>query len=707
MSSAKRPSFIAVLILSVSVVTGFSQNAPTLTVGSGMGPAGNVVEVPVNLAVGSYPVGTIQFEVTFPTALAVESVVAGTAAAAAGKAVTSNTSSPGLVRFLLFGLNTNSVGSGCVALLRVAIAAGTPPGQVVLTIRSIVAADLNGYPVTLAGGNGSITVLAPADTAPPVIISISTTVRSRNAVITWVTDEASDSQVEYGTSSTLGTTSELRKTLVTSHSGGVSGLKANTDYQFRVKSRDAAGNLAVSQTHSFRTTTSSGRAASMFYPRLVSQNGSTTSPDGSEYTGIAVVNLGSIDAILTFTAYDPQGAEIIADGLVNPAEIGLAPGMQLPLVDAELFGSGMTHNGRIGWIKLDSSATGVSGFTLMFNGSLSVLDGAPAFVTPVVSSILSEVEDEGFTQIHIANPNEDQVPIRVDLVRQDGTARASADRIVNGNGVIADYLTELFPDTPLDSSDYIRILSGRGVAPFEMLGKPAQYLEGLNGQDTTCGSKVLYSPQYAVGGPWRSTLSVINLDATPGTVTFRLLGDDGAQIGPTRVLPIDGNGKILLKDQSFFVTPVGIVQGYVNITADVNLSGSVVFGDPGRRVFAAALPLASTLQDEAIFGHIASSETYFTGLALLNPSDSAATVTLEVFASDGTLQGTVTETIEARHRVSKLLTQYFPALAGQNRNSGYVRMASDNPVAAFALFGTHDLSVLSAVPAQPAPRSGP
>jgi hypothetical protein len=49
------------------------------------------------------------------------------------------------------------------------------------------------------------------------------------------------------------------------------------------------------------------------------------------------------------------------------------------------------------------------------------------------------------------------------------------------------------------------------------------------------------------------------------------------------------------------------------------------------------------------------------------------------------------------------LTELFPSLAGANRSSGYIRITVDKPVAGFALFGTHDLSVLSAVPPQVVP----
>ena len=47
--------------------------------------------------------------------------------------------------------------------------------------------------------------------------------------------------------------------------------------------------------------------------------------------------------------------------------------------------------------------------------------------------------------------------------------------------------------------------------------------------------------------------------------------------------------------------------------------------------------------------------------------------------------------------------KYFPDLVGQNHRSGYVKIKADRGVASFAVFGTYDLQVLSAIPAQVVP----
>src|SRR5581483_6941717 len=103
-------------------------------------------------------------------------------------------------------------------------------------------------------GDFTFTTLAPPDTTPPTISSVAASgVTSSGATITWTTNEASDSQVEYGTTTGYGLQTALNATLLTSHSAALSGLSASTLYHYRVKSRDAAGNLAVSGDFTFTT----------------------------------------------------------------------------------------------------------------------------------------------------------------------------------------------------------------------------------------------------------------------------------------------------------------------------------------------------------------------------------------------------------------------------------------------------------------------
>jgi hypothetical protein len=236
------------------------------------------------------------------------------------------------------------------------------------------------------------------------------------------------------------------------------------------------------------------------------------------------------------------------------------------------------------------------------------------------------------------------------------------------------------------------------------MGKKPKYVYALNGQDAGVESTVLYAPQYIAGAGYRTTLSIVNLDGVAGTVTLRLIGDDGLQIGETRSEEIQGKGKVRITDQNYFVERgEKAISGYVEVRSrGVRLVGDVVFGDPEKEAFASSLPLVSELLKEMVFGHVVTNDTYWTGMVLLNPGLEEAGVTINLYDRMGNLVKWKYERVPAGHRTIGLLTGYFPGLMEEGFQQGYMKVTSDHGVAGFALFG-NGLRFLSAIPPQVVP----
>jgi hypothetical protein len=96
-------------------------------------------------------------------------------------------------------------------------------------------------------GGGDTT--APVFAGGPSVSGIT----SSSAVIGWATNEAATSRVEYGSTPSLGSFTQVSTALVTSHSVTLSGLTPATTYHYRARSSDAAGNEGVSQILTFAT----------------------------------------------------------------------------------------------------------------------------------------------------------------------------------------------------------------------------------------------------------------------------------------------------------------------------------------------------------------------------------------------------------------------------------------------------------------------
>ncbi|MCG3110724.1 MAG: fibronectin type III domain-containing protein [Candidatus Manganitrophus sp. SB1] len=103
-------------------------------------------------------------------------------------------------------------------------------------------------------GNRTFTTSATPDTTAPVLSGIAVgNVASTSVVISWSTHEAATSQVEYGPTTAYGSLSTLNTTLLAAHSASLTNLQPATTYNYRVISRDAAGNTATSGNNSFTT----------------------------------------------------------------------------------------------------------------------------------------------------------------------------------------------------------------------------------------------------------------------------------------------------------------------------------------------------------------------------------------------------------------------------------------------------------------------
>lgn len=93
-----------------------------------------------------------------------------------------------------------------------------------------------------------------ADKTPPEISDVlASAVTESKATISWITDEEATGQVEFGLTAGYGSTSPLNDIMITSHSITISGLASGTAYHYRVKSKDASGNNAVSADYTFTT----------------------------------------------------------------------------------------------------------------------------------------------------------------------------------------------------------------------------------------------------------------------------------------------------------------------------------------------------------------------------------------------------------------------------------------------------------------------
>ena len=149
--------------------------------------------------------------------------------------------------------------------------------------------DMGVYPYL-----GSVPV---ADTTPPVISNIqATSITPFWVRVSWTTDENSDTQVQLGNSTNYDFNTS-NSGLVTSHSSDVLYLQPGATYHFQVKSKDVAGNLAVSSDN------------------IVTTPAVNESP---VISGVQVTNVTSSNATFSWSTSKPANASINYSLTINP-----------------------------------------------------------------------------------------------------------------------------------------------------------------------------------------------------------------------------------------------------------------------------------------------------------------------------------------------------------------------------------------------------
>lgn len=109
--------------------------------------------------------------------------------------------------------------------------------------------------------NGCAGITSASNTSapppPPSTVNITNvqaaSLTTSSSQIVWTTDVAANSQVDYGTTTSYGSSTPVDSTMVTNHQVTLSGLAAGTTYYYQVSSTDAKSNNGHSGGHGFKT----------------------------------------------------------------------------------------------------------------------------------------------------------------------------------------------------------------------------------------------------------------------------------------------------------------------------------------------------------------------------------------------------------------------------------------------------------------------
>ena len=424
---------------------------------------------------------------------------------------------------------------------------------------------------------------------------------------------------------------------------------------------------------------------------------SSTPASDSAFQGLALSNETDNPMTVRVEARSLEGRIAAAEGLINPAFLTLAPRSQSVFLAEDWLGPGARRfNGsfRTAWSETQTSSLAFRG-----NTGPAALEGIGPLPAPSVDLWLPLAPEHQVSaprririfsagsattvELTFRNRFGNTVQTRQDAIAAHGTLDVVAP---SGSGFFEPASAQIRSAEPVS-------------ARLEVSGPGDSW--SLDARAVPSSNRYI-QPHVEWNGTFQTRFVFVNPSAQDRSVTLQLRSADGASVAPNSLLILMGfSTQSLTVEQLFGIqTPRGA--GWVEVNA------------PGGPVLVAAL--AADPNSGAAAGSFVESsgpglwsmpffvETsgYFTGFALANPRDSAASVALTAYDSAGAVLGRANLTLGALQAQTQLVSQWIPVLSPGL--SGHISISSSPAVVPLAYFGTTDGAALAAIPLQPVER---
>ena len=420
--------------------------------------------------------------------------------------------------------------------------------------------------------------------------------------------------------------------------------------------------------------------------------------------GLALVNPTRSDTTMTLTARDYSGSIVQGPGIMNPVTLNIPAVSQKALMTTDVFGPGIS--GRTGWVELSSSNAAVTGFFLILDSQLSLVDGADLVDEPSDRLIFPNLTQSSIlTFVHTGSENED---VLLSMYANDGRLVAQRAMTLFPLSGFSGTIGDLFPGTSLvDGSLFIQPNSAValptlvGVETFKNLSDVAMVKAIALSEQSRTG----YFAHLVAQGGYDSSITLVNPDSVPQIVaiTAEALAVNGtAQTLPSvtvqRTIPPHGRMSESVA-QMFNLPAIGLITGQIRYAVDATSSGLVGYVDYGTTdgaVLASVAPQSNGYSD-FLFAQLADGLGFYTGLAILNANDGPANITLDTFDSTGRRTGSSVFTLQPGERRARLFRELLPNFS---QVGGYAHLTSTRPVLTYEIFGSVQSKFLANVPAR-------
>ena len=409
----------------------------------------------------------------------------------------------------------------------------------------------------------------------------------------------------------------------------------------------------------------SAYAAPLYFPHIA-----TSIPWQTE---IAIINTGNQTVTGTLRGLSDEGQ------LVDARDITLSAHGRRQIAVADEF---INHT-NIGYIIFDTSSDAVHGYMKFYR------EGYYRAAIPAVTEVNTSYihiphiasSTKWWTGVSLVNTTSETKKLAI-----VGNNIQGREFTLNAHEHKAFDIASLFNNQPQPDIQSGWITNASGIIGLELFGSSNQ-MDGLFLTDSTAST--LYYPHVA-GDGWRTDIGVYNTSFVTCTITITPYSDQGTPLTPLT--------RSLAAQEKYIgtVSDIGLPAetAWFRIDSTLPITGCELFSTADGQQLAAYSGRGGTGALAGVFPKIEKSG--WTGIAIVNTEDRAASITLTAYNDNGAVVATRVLTLGVHAKA----VNRAEALFSQNiKDATYMAYSSDREVVAFQLNGSSDGTMLDGLPA--------
>jgi hypothetical protein len=417
-------------------------------------------------------------------------------------------------------------------------------------------------------------------------------------------------------------------------------------------------------------------------------------PAGVDSDTFAISNIDNGAASVNAVARAEDGS--LTTGISNQATLNLTAGQTTTVSLTNLFGNNATPS-NVAAVELSSSNHIVGSSIATAAGNRLAIPGPATSLNTYLPFDAKTSAD--VPSLAMENTADSDASAQIVLYSSLGAPLGTAARMVKAHGVVRESLASLFSAGSLPLSGYLSI-STSGPIRTALLSNRTSQPEEIS--PLTPLNSVATYPFFAFGSGYNSVATFINsstsLSALISLTAYTPAGVSLTGQPITRTLA-PGERQTLDFGGLFGTSGGGVTVGYFTVasqSATNTLFGAApnVYGlvHISAGSFSTSVPLANDSGTQFYLTPTTETSTAYTGLALVNTSPAAISVTLELISTTGSSVGTTTVALAANNGTVKLLRELIPA--SLSHDNGRLRISSTGNLKVLGFRGTFDLKEL-------------